>query len=441
MGTTEIGSGSVTIGYKKATAFLDNWYEICLPMLLLGIAWSMDVPMQLANPLTQSGNITDYQIQLMYSFYCQPTQFTGICIGAYLAKKGPKLIYGIILCSQFGQLVFNYGITNENFTIMAIGRAILGFGNFSMFGAISYLVKIYIKEESISKVNIQNMGLNRIFYTASYFINPYLYIQTGNYNLVNIFATATTIIMLISFATLDYMTKDYGIKDRLPKDEKKFELSDLKGYSLKFHLLGAVNFFCMGIYVAFIAIAERYQDMICNISYNDSKNIQAGVSLVSIATVLLSGYIVKYYCTETELLFYSTIVLFLTMLSIPIIQGTGFLYGSITLGLLLGFDGVFIATQYSLLIKSLTFAQISMGVFLNTFILDLSFIFFPIITGCIIGNSATKEKILNAVQFMIIISFFGTVCGYCLVLLERKVVKSEKDKKMEGIEMNLLGFK
>ena len=425
-----------TSGQKSL--LLDNWYEICLPMMLLGHCMTLDIPMLLAPPFTRDGIATDNQIMQLYAQYCMPAQFTGICIGMYLTKIGPNLIYVFLACTQFGQMLFNYGIWWANFNMMAIGRVILGFGNMSLFSALNYLVKLYIKEETVFKVNAYNQAASRLFMTLSFFINPWLYINTGNYDAVNYLSIFTILFMIGCFVVLNVMTSRKRQGGNKPKKEDKFKISDLKGYSFKFYLLQGCNVFTNAIFCSFSSMAERYQEVGCKISYSDTKDIQALGSFFSILAVFLSAWLIRYYTTEIELLFYSTVMLFVLNLSVPFIQGEGYLYASIMNAAFWIFDGQFIATFYSQLIKSLTVKQVSIGVFVSTFIMNVGWVLYPIVNGALMGELATKATIIHVLIFMTVIALCGMVCAFCLVFLERKETKNEISFNSENIEMGSL---
>ena len=155
-------------------------------------------------------------------------------------------------------MLFNYGVWWASFEMLVIGRVILGFRNMSLFSALGYLVKLYIREETIFKVNAYNQAASRIFFTLSYFINPWLYINTGNYDAVNYLSIFTILFMTGCFILLNVMTKDKKQGGNQPKAEERFKVSDLKDYSLKFYLLQGVNFFTLANFFTFNSMAERY---------------------------------------------------------------------------------------------------------------------------------------------------------------------------------------
>ena len=155
-------------------------------------------------------------------------------------------------------MLFNYGIWWANFEMLAIGRVILGFGNMSLFSALNYLVKLYIKEETVFKVNAYNQAASRLFFTVSYWINPFLYINTGNYDAGNWLSIFTILFMTGCFIVLNVMTKGKGQDKNEPKEVEGFKISDLKDYSLKFYLLQGCNFFTVAIFFTFSSMAERY---------------------------------------------------------------------------------------------------------------------------------------------------------------------------------------
>ena len=154
--------------------------------------------------------------------------------------------------------------------------------------------------------------------------------------------------------------------------------------------------------------------------------------------VFLSAWLIKHYVTEIELLFYATVMLFVLNLSVPLIQGEGYLYASFMNAVFWIFDGFMIATFYSQLIKSLTIKQVSIGVFVSTFVLDLGWILYPIVTGALMGELATKATIVNVFIFMTAIAFCGMACAFFLMMLERNEEKKEVSLDSDEIEMALL---
>ena len=115
-----------------------------------------------------------------------PNMVTPILFGVLLKNRGTKLIFCVFFICISGHVIFCIGIFTGNYFLMTLGRAINGSGSEGINISLNYLVKLYVPQEHILKINSLSMVISRIAYATTYYLNPKIAIATEslNYNML-----------------------------------------------------------------------------------------------------------------------------------------------------------------------------------------------------------------------------------------------------------------
>jgi MFS family permease len=97
---------------------------------LLGDAYCFDIPMTIEAEIEESLEIDELEFNMLYSIFSLPNIILPIFGGILIDKLGVGLslmIFSII--DLLGEAVVMFGAFKSNYTLMMIGRLILGVGS------------------------------------------------------------------------------------------------------------------------------------------------------------------------------------------------------------------------------------------------------------------------------------------------------------------------
>lgn len=146
----------------------------------------------------------------------------------------------ICLATTFlGQCSFTMGIVLENYSLLLLGRVLIGISQKSGLVCQMYVTKLFTKEADILVLNNVCFVLSKVISSIATYSNPELYIVTGNLAWVNAIC-----FILIGVSIAGYIVYYETMKKFKPEaiasineDSQAFKWSDFKDLNVKYFIL------------------------------------------------------------------------------------------------------------------------------------------------------------------------------------------------------------
>merc|ERR1712151_376265 len=93
-----------------------------------------------------------------------------------------------------GHSTFCLGVFTTSYTLMIIGRIINGSGQEPNFVALYSITKRFVHEDNLLIINSLLLVCSRAIQAGAYFVNPWLYLQYKNFNLILVISIAILVL-------------------------------------------------------------------------------------------------------------------------------------------------------------------------------------------------------------------------------------------------------
>jgi len=227
-----------------------RWLVLCLACLTnFGASYCFDNPQPLEIDIESYLNVSHSQFNMLYSFYAIPNLIipfiSGVIIDLFGAGNTFACLAGIVV---FGQLTVTSGVYYSNFSVMLLGRFILGVGLESLSVARStILAKWFVHKELGLALGI---ALSTVFAANSLnsFIATKIFKWTGElYSpfLVGSILCMISFILSLIVAEIDKKTTEQRTSTR-KRALNMFKCRGLKELGFDYYLLIFSSFFLYG---------------------------------------------------------------------------------------------------------------------------------------------------------------------------------------------------
>jgi len=142
---------------------------------MFGNYYCFDVVTALAKPLKDTIKMSGFQYNMLYSIYSLPNTVLPLAGGVFVDRIGVNtciLIFVTLLVC--GQSIFAYGVMQENYIIMLVGRLVFGFGGECLCVSSSALLAAWFKNKEMGFAMAVNLSIARLGSVANDQISPLL---------------------------------------------------------------------------------------------------------------------------------------------------------------------------------------------------------------------------------------------------------------------------
>jgi len=236
-----------------------RWIVLALAGLtMLGNGFCFDNPQALQNYLVPYLGIKSAQFNMLYTSYHIPNLIMPFFTGAFVDYIGSNI--AIVLLSfvvVIGQSIIAFGVYEASFTIMLIGRVVLGISAESLAITRSTIIANWFRDKELGFA--LGTGLSLLFASNALnsFLSPLIYEATGKLHLpfvLGIIICGFSFFVSLSIYKLD--TRSAGNMDEIPSPEgerksvetkaKRLILEELKKFGQEYYVLIISSFFLYG---------------------------------------------------------------------------------------------------------------------------------------------------------------------------------------------------
>lgn len=149
----------------------------------MGRSFMYDVPMILSSPLKSTMDISDQQIQWLYSAFYLPAIFFNLAYGGWMKKFGAGFTYVALLLMIVGHVLFMVGVFTGHYWLLLVGRVFIGGGGEGSLVSQTYVIKLYTHDGNVITLISACKAMARVALLICYYGLPQLYLATGGFTL------------------------------------------------------------------------------------------------------------------------------------------------------------------------------------------------------------------------------------------------------------------
>lgn len=432
---------------KKSSKLVLFYQQIATIFIYAPFLYCYDFPQLFEGIMIRKLNVTTENVQSLYTMAVAPSLLTSLFLGQITAIFGSGIV---IMFSAFVSLAGNalclYGIDNNNFTYLFIGRGIFGLGEGFLLGSQITVTERFFSGKFLSIALALNRVVAFVASSAAAFFEPALYIKYRNMGIVLFFYGAVNIFIFISGFSISlydiYSRKSRNIKeegiDGNEEEEEEIEFetfapksnidymkyspkfSDLLKISLlsKLHVFAAI-FFLM-TYFTFNGISTDLLMRKFNLTYEEAKDRVAITPIIGTISILISSITTSRIGKKGIILFLAGLtatIAFIVMAFLPEDKPLKSIFIPIVL------IGIFFGMYNSVLWPNLTLSSpkqlvdmiVGFGVFGATVGLAIG----PLIVGYV-STDRTPKAYTNVIYLFLLFSSICLLLGFLIMVIDLK---------------------
>jgi len=269
----------------------------------MGRSFMYDVPMILSSPLKSSMDISDQQIQWLYSAFYLPAIFFNLAYGGWMKKFGAGFTYVALMLMITGHVLFMVGVFTGHYWLLLVGRIFIGGGGEGSLVSQTYVIKLYTHDGNVITLISACKAMARVALLICYYGLPQLYLATGGFALPLSLGLVILGISTMSFAFyLPAAKKEAELTNHgKVTGRKPFKMADLKLLPCKYYYLLAVRFGCLGAWFGFSAIFMQYLESGCNMDYKVASLVLICMPFLSLTIVIMNMVLTRYIKSKNYL--------------------------------------------------------------------------------------------------------------------------------------------
>ena len=235
-----------------------RWVALIFASLLVpGNDYCYDIPQALQTQIQRIMGVGEIEYNLLYSLYSIPNLVLPFVGGFILDYWGIHI--GVALYNSLiliGQGLFTIGGYTNTFSLLLVGRVIIGAGSESLNVAQSTILTMWFKGRQQTLALGVSLCVARLGSAANSAITPKIFNSTQSIGFCSLIGFFCVCFSAVCGAALIYMDKRYLAQVRF--EEEKVSCKDIKKFNVSVWLLYFNAIICFQSFFSFFNIANKY---------------------------------------------------------------------------------------------------------------------------------------------------------------------------------------